>query len=509
MKNCIIVLDFGSQYSQLIARRIRDIGVYSEVMNYNISIDKLKNAKGIVLSGGPSNVYLKNTPTISKEIFNLNIPILGICYGMQLITQLFNGKVEKANKQEFGKAKLFIDNQNHPLFKNISSEKLVWMSHGDHIKTIPNTFYQLGHSENSIAIIGNDNKKIYGVQFHPEVTHSEIGKDFLKNFLFEICKLKKEWTMNNFIQNKIQEIKTIVNDKKVVLGLSGGVDSSVSALLIQKAIGNNLICVFVDTGLLRLNEAKELNEIFKKHFKLNIININAEEKFLKKLKNITDPEVKRKIIGNEFIEVFGDVIKKTNNVGFLAQGTIYPDIIESKSIKGPSHVIKSHHNVGGLPKNMKFKLLEPLKSLFKDEVRKLGLKLGLDEKIINRHPFPGPGLGIRIIGQITKEKADLLRKVDNIFINELYKNNLYNKVSQAFATILPVKTVGVMGDQRSYDYLVALRSVNTVDFMTAAITKFNFDFLEDVSRRIVNEVKGVNRVVYDITSKPSATIEWE
>ncbi len=509
MKNGIIVLDFGSQYTQLIARRIRDLGVYSEVLPYNIDLNKIKNAKGIILSGGPASVYLQDAPTIDKELFALNIPVLGICYGMQLISHLFGGKVSKANKQEFGKANFVIDEPSNLLFSKISNNKLVWMSHSDHIETMPTDFKQIAHSENSISAIEHKFKQIIGVQFHPEVTHSEIGVQFLKNFIFKICKAKVNWNLDNFIDETITQIQEIVKDQKVILGLSGGVDSTVAAILIQKAIKDQLTCVFVDTGLLRLNEANQIMSLFGEHFKLNIIKIDAKKQFLQKLAKISEPEQKRKIIGTEFINVFSQSAKKIKNVKFLAQGTIYPDIIESQSIKGPSHVIKSHHNVGGLPKDLNFELLEPLKNLFKDEVRQLGLKLGIDQKFIFRHPFPGPGLGIRVIGEVTQEKVNILQLVDNIFIEELYANNLYDKVSQAFATILPVKTVGVMGDQRSYAYVVALRSVNTIDFMTASITHFDYKFLEQVSRRIVNEVENVNRVVYDITSKPASTIEWE
>ncbi len=509
MKASILVLDFGSQYTQLIARRIRDMGVYTEVLPYYEKIINSKEIKGIILSGGPASVYEKNAPMVKKELFDLNIPILGICYGMQLISYLHNGEVKKASKQEFGKAKLMIDEKNNLLFKNIENNKLVWMSHADHIKKMPVNFIKIAHSENSISAIYNSDKNIYGVQFHPEVTHTEIGNKLLNNFVFEICKCIKNWSIKNFIEETIKEIKNIVKDEKVILGLSGGVDSSISALLIQKAIKDNLTCIFVDTGLLRLNEGNQVINDFGKYFNLNIKRINAEKQFLSKLKNIEEPEKKRKIIGQEFINIFNKEAKKIKNISFLAQGTIYPDVIESVSIKGPSKVIKSHHNVGGLPKKLNFKLLEPLRKLFKDEVRKVGLELGIKEKFIFRHPFPGPGLGIRIIGKITKEKADILREVDNIFIDELYKNKLYNKVSQAFATILPCKTVGVMGDIRTYDYLVAIRSVNTNDFMTASITRFDFNFLENVATRIVNEVKGVNRIVYDITSKPPGTIEWE
>lgn len=512
MNTQIIILDYGSQYTQLLARRIRELNVFTEVVPFNTSANELKqynNLKGIILSGGPSSVYAQDAYTIDKKIFNLNLPILGICYGMQLITEIFGGKIELANTQEFGKAILYLDNKENKLFDNIENNSQIWMSHADHLTKLPKDFIQLAHSDSSIAAIGNLTKDIYGIQFHAEVTQSLYGIKIIENFLFKITKCNKDWTMQEFIKEKIQEIKTIVGNEQVILGLSGGVDSSVAAVLLSKAIGKQLTAIFVDTGLLRKNEAEKVMELYGKEFDINIKLINASKQFYHALKGIEDPEEKRKIIGHNFIEVFNKEAKALDNVKFLAQGTIYPDVIESSSKDHSSKTIKSHHNVGGLPEDLKFNLIEPLKTLFKDEVRKVGQELGIPEVIINRHPFPGPGLGIRVIGEVTKEKCDILREADDIFINKLIKANLYDKTSQAFVTLLPVKTVGVMGDNRTYDYLVALRSVNTIDFMTATITHLSWEFLEEVVNEIINKVNKVNRVVYDITSKPPGTIEWE
>jgi len=511
-KESIIILDFGSQYNQLIARRIREKKVYAEIVPFNITVEdiKKKNPKGIILSGGPASVYGDNAPTISKEIYELGIPILGICYGMQLITHQFGGEVLKASKKEFGKAELLLDKAELEIFANIPKESQIWMSHGDHVTALPKGFKVFGHTINApVAVIGNEEKKIYAVQFHPEVTHTIYGGQLLENFIFRIAKVEPNWSMQNFIENEIERIKEKVGDKKVILGLSGGVDSSVAAVLIHKAIGDQLSCIFVDTGLMRKNESEKIMETYGKHFNINIKMVNAEEKFLTNLKGISDPEQKRKAIGKDFIEVFDEESKRIENVTFLAQGTIYPDVIESQSVKGPSATIKSHHNVGGLPEDMKLELLEPLRELFKDEVRKVGRELGIDSAMIDRHPFPGPGLGIRILGEVSKEKADILREADAIFIEELRKNELYNKVSQAFVVLLPVKSVGVMGDERTYEYTAVVRSADTVDFMTATWSRLPFDVLETVSSRIINEVKGINRVAYDISSKPPATIEWE
>ena len=512
MKNSsIVILDFGSQYNQLIARRVREMGVYAEVVPFHEDIDKIleRKPKGIILSGGPASVYAKGAPTLDKRIFDANIPILGLCYGMQLITHLHGGEVARADKQEFGKASLKLDKKDSLIFKNIPDNTIVWMSHADHVNKMAEGFEIIAHTDSSIAAIENRDKKIYAFQYHPEVTHSEHGFEMLKNFVFEIVGAEKNWSMGNYIETTVKEIKEKVGDKKVILGLSGGVDSSVAAMLINKAIGKQLTCIFVDTGLLRKNEAKHVMDIYAQNFDMNIKCINAEERFLSKLKGVEDPEEKRKIIGKEFVEVFNEEAIKLKDAEFLAQGTIYPDVIESVSVKGPSVTIKSHHNVGGLPEDLNFKLLEPLRELFKDEVRKVGRELGIPDYMVDRHPFPGPGLGIRILGEVTKEKADILREADDIFIEELRKEGLYSKVSQAFVVLLPVKSVGVMGDERTYEYTAVLRSANTIDFMTATWSHLPYEFLEKVSNRILNEVKGINRLTYDISSKPPATIEWE
>ena len=512
MKNgSIVILDFGSQYNQLIARRVREMGVYAEVVPFHEDIDKIleRKPKGIILSGGPASVYAKGAPTLDKRIFDANIPILGLCYGMQLITHLHGGEVERADKQEFGKASLKLDKKDSLIFKNIPDNTIVWMSHADHVNKMAEGFEIIAHTDSSIAAIENRDKKIYAFQYHPEVTHSEHGFEMLKNFVFEIAGAKKNWSMENYIETTVKEIKEKVGNKKVILGLSGGVDSSVAAMLINKAIGKQLTCIFVDTGLLRKNESKHVMDIYAQNFDMDIKCINAEERFLSKLKGVEDPEEKRKIIGKEFIEVFNEEASKLKDAEFLAQGTIYPDVIESVSVKGPSVTIKSHHNVGGLPEDLNFKLLEPLRELFKDEVRKVGRELGIPDYMVDRHPFPGPGLGIRILGEVTKEKADILREADDIFIEELRKEGLYSKVSQAFVVLLPVKSVGVMGDERTYEYTAVLRSANTIDFMTATWSRLPYEFLEKVSNRILNEVKGINRLTYDISSKPPATIEWE
>ncbi|WP_064591029.1 glutamine-hydrolyzing GMP synthase [Streptobacillus moniliformis] len=506
----IIVIDFGSQYSQIIARRIREMEVYCEMVR-EFDFNNLEDVIGIIFSGGPSSVYLENSPTIDKKIFDLGIPILGICYGLQLITHLNGGKVEAAQEREFGRALLQVMEKENPLFIDVPKEVNIWMSHNDHITEIAKGFRVIAKTDSSIAAIANNNN-VYGLQFHPEVSHSEFGKKMIENFIFNICKAEKNFIITNFIEEKIKQIKETVGDKKVMLGLSGGVDSSVAAVLINKAIGDNLICVFVDTGLLRYDEANRVYDYYKSNFNLNIVKVDAGDRFLSKLKGVDEPEAKRKIIGKEFVEVFNEEaakLKGGKDVEFLAQGTIYPDVIESQAVEGVSHTIKSHHNVGGLPEEMTFKLLEPLRELFKDEVRQVGKEMGMPESIVNRHPFPGPGLGIRVIGEVTKEKVNILQEADEIFINELMKDNLYHKVSQAFVTLLPVKTVGVMGDVRTYEYVAAIRSVNTIDFMTATWSKLPYEFLEKVSNMIVNKVSGINRVVYDISSKPASTIEWE
>ncbi len=539
----ILIIDFGSQVTQLIARRIREFNVFCEVHNPEISIEKIKEIQpnGIILSGGPDSVYEENAPKIDKEIFSLNIPILGICYGQQLICHLLGGKVGQANEREFGKALLeIVDDQtflkdiyktrpeNHtsvvlwdPQQKDESFEEWevrtkkfklsqVWMSHGDKVEKIPNGFKVIAKTPSApFAAIADESRKIYGVQFHPEVVHSLDGKKMLENFTINICQAQQNWTMNSFKDEEIAKIQEIVGDKNVICGLSGGVDSSVVAALISKAIGKQLTCIFVDHGLLRLNEDKEVCETFAK-FDMNFICVDARKIFLSKLKNISDPEAKRKIIGATFIEIFDDEASKIKDAEFLAQGTLYPDVIESSHPnQGKSQTIKSHHNVGGLPKNMKLKLLEPVRMLFKDEVRKVGKTLNLPDEIINRHPFPGPGLAIRIIGEISQEKIEILQKADAIFIRALKENKLYDKIWQAFCVLLPVKTVGVMGDGRTYENVLALRAVTSVDGMTAEIYPFEASFLADISTKIINEVQGINRVVYDFTSKPPGTIEWE
>ena len=514
-KEKILVIDFGSQVTKLIARRIRDLGFFCEVYtikNFN-NIDDFTLIKGIILSGGPSTVTKRNFPKISKKIFLKKIPILGICYGLQLLTKILGGKVNSINyKREFGRA-ILIEKKKSKLTKNffIKNKSVVWMSHQDSVQRLPNGFNKIASTQNStFTIIQNDKKKIYGIQFHPEVSHTKNGNILLKNFLFSICKVKKNWKIGNEKEKIILSIKKQVRKKKVICALSGGVDSSVVALLINKAIKNNLKCIMVDTGLMRKNEFKYTYDIFKKKYNLNVKIINASKLFYKKLKNIYDPEKKRKIIGSLFIKIFEKESKKFKDVEFLAQGTLYPDIIESRSSTGSkSSKIKSHHNVGGLPKKMKLKLVEPLKELFKDEVRKLGSSIGLTKDISNKHPFPGPGLAIRIVGSITEEKIKILQEADDIFIKELVKDKLYGKIWQAYAALLPIKTVGVMGDSRTYEYTCLIRAVTSEDGMTADYYNFSHNFLDKISNKIINGVNGINRVVYDITSKPPSTIELE
>ena len=509
MQKGIIILDFGSQYNQLIARRIREHGVYSEVIPFNTPVEEIvaKNPSGIILSGGPSSVNAENAHLVEKSLLEKNIPILGICYGMQLITHLLGGTVKKGIKGEYGKAQLEIQKSND-LLSGVSRNSTVWMSHFDEVESLPEGFNTNGMTD-VISAISNESKHIYCVQFHPEVSHTEEGAKMLENFIFKICDAPKSWKLTNYIDETIADIKAKVGQQKVILGLSGGVDSSVAAVLIHRAIGDQLQCIFVDTGLLRKDEGNKVMENYGEHFNLKIKMIDASERFLSKLKDISDPEEKRKIIGNEFVAVFDEESHKIEGAKFLAQGTIYPDVIESQSVKGPSAVIKSHHNVGGLPEEMDFELLEPLRELFKDEVRKVGVELGIPAHLVNRHPFPGPGLGIRILGTVDEDKVRILQEADDIFIEELYKNDLYEKVSQAFVVLLPVKSVGVMGDERTYEYTAVVRSANTTDFMTATWSRLPYEFLDTVSSRIINEVRGINRVAYDISSKPPATIEWE
>ncbi|MGO1580100.1 MAG: glutamine-hydrolyzing GMP synthase [Peptoniphilaceae bacterium] len=504
----ILVVDFGGQYNQLIARRVRDINVYCEVVPYNKALSAVKEKKpsGIIFTGGPNSVYLENAPKIEKEIFELDTPILGLCYGMQIMAQTLDGEVKASDQREFGKTELLIEESK--IFKDIKNKSTVWMSHVDKVVKMPEGFSKIASTNNcEIAAMENEEKKLYAMQYHPEVNHSEYGKEMLANFVFEVCKEKPEWTMKNYAKTAIEDIKEKVGDGKVLLALSGGVDSSVAAALISKAVGKNLTCIFVDHGLMRKDEGDEVENAFKDSG-MNFIRVDAEERFLNRLKGVTDPEEKRKAIGEEFIRVFEEEGKKIKSVDFLAQGTIYPDIIESGL--GDAAVIKSHHNVGGLPEVVDFKdLVEPLKMLFKDEVRDLGRELGLADYLVDRQPFPGPGLGIRVIGEINKEKLDVLREADYIFREELVKAGLTKEINQYFAVLTNNRTVGVMGDFRTYDYTLALRAVKTTDFMTADWARIPYEVLDKVSVRIVNEVEHINRIVYDITSKPPATIEWE
>ena len=516
----ILILDFGSQYTQLIARRVREIGVYCELVPFDVSDEYVRefNPQGIILSGGPESVSGEGTPRAPELVFELDIPVLGICYGMQTMAYQFGGKVGGSDKREFGYAEVFINTPNALLdgiedrFNTEGKALLdVWMSHGDKVLEVPESFEVIASSDNApIAAMAHKEKPFYGIQFHAEVTHTKQGGRMLERFVTEICGCERLWTAENIIDDAIEQIKEQVGDDEVVLGLSGGVDSSVTAMLLHRAIGDKLTCVFVDNGLLRLNEADQVMAMFGDNFGLNIIRIDAEDRFLSELKGVDEPEAKRKIIGKVFVDIFDEESKKLTNAKWLAQGTIYPDVIESAGAKtGKAHVIKSHHNVGGLPETMELKLVEPLRELFKDEVRKIGLELGLPYDMLYRHPFPGPGLGVRILGEVKKEYADLLRRADAIFIEELYKHDLYHETSQSFTVFLPVRSVGVMGDGRKYDYVVALRAVETIDFMTARWAHLPYEFLELVSGRIINEVDGISRVTYDISSKPPATIEWE
>lgn len=516
----VLILDFGSQYTQLIARRVREIGVYCELVPFDISEDYIKefSPKGVILSGGPESVMGDDTPRAPELVFELGVPVLGICYGMQTMAHQFGGKVGSSDKREFGYAEVSANGKND-LFDGIEDRFNtegkpildVWMSHGDKVLEVSEDFNIIASSENApIAAIGHKTKPFYGVQFHAEVTHTKQGGRLLERFVADICGCEKLWTSANIIEDAIVKIKQDVGDDEVVLGLSGGVDSSVTAMLLHRAIGDKLTCVFVDNGLLRLDEGDQVMAMFAENFGLNIIRVDAEDRFLGELKGVAEPEAKRKIIGKVFVDIFDEESKKLVNAKWLAQGTIYPDVIESAGAKsGKAHVIKSHHNVGGLPEDMELKLVEPLRELFKDEVRKIGLELGLAYDMLYRHPFPGPGLGVRILGEVKKEYADLLRKADAIYIEELYKHDLYHKTSQSFTVFLPVRSVGVMGDGRRYDYVVALRAVETIDFMTARWAHLPYEFLEVVSGRIINEVDGISRVTYDISSKPPATIEWE
>lgn len=507
----VLILDFGSQYTQLIARRIRELNVYSEIHPFNYSLEEIRQFKpqAIVLSGGPSSVLASGAPRIDKGIFEMGIPILGICYGLQLMAHLLGGHVLPSEKREYGRANLKVK-QAGTLLQGIPASSVVWMSHGDRVESLPEGFEILGESENTpFCAIADEAKKIYGVQFHPEVVHTSAGKSILQNFLFEICGLRADWNMASFLDEEKARIRKQVGESTVICGLSGGVDSTVAAVLIHEAIGDQLECIFINNGLLRLNEAEQVQKNFRDHFKIKLHYVDATSRFLEKLKDVEDPEDKRKIIGREFIAVFEEAAKDISGAKFLAQGTLYPDVIESVSFKGPSATIKSHHNVGGLPEKMGLELVEPLRELFKDEVRELGQQMGIAKSLTHRQPFPGPGLAVRILGTITQERLEMLRQADHIFVNAIKAHDFYYKVWQSFCVLLPVKTVGVMGDERTYENVLALRAVESQDGMTADWVDLPRDLLAEVSNRIINEVKGINRVVYDISSKPPATIEWE
>ncbi|WP_103663809.1 glutamine-hydrolyzing GMP synthase [Gracilimonas amylolytica] len=508
----ILILDYGSQFTQLIARRLRELNIYCEIHPFNVDLDTVREPHpgGIILSGGPKSVNDKDAPALQTEILSWDVPILGICYGLQLLAHTeIPGSVEKAEKREYGRANLLIDNQ-EDLLKDIPNESVVWMSHGDHIHELPEPYEIIGHTSNAkVAAVRHKEDHVYGVQFHPEVAHTDHGKQLLQNFAYNICDLKGDWTSESFIDEQIKSIREKVGDNKVLCGLSGGVDSTVVATLIHKAIGDQLECVFVDNGLLRKNEFESVMHLYTRDLHLPVRGVDASELFLSRLEGVSDPEEKRKIIGNTFIDVFDKEIGNDSDFKYLAQGTLYPDVIESVSFKGPSATIKSHHNVGGLPEKMKLDLIEPVRELFKDEVRNVGRALGIPDHFIERHPFPGPGLGIRVLGDLSKERLSLLREADYIFVEELKKQDLYHEVWQALAVLLPVQSVGVMGDERTYEFTCALRAVTSLDGMTADWAHLPYEFLAHVSNRIINEIKGINRVVYDISSKPPATIEWE
>jgi GMP synthase (glutamine-hydrolysing) len=513
MNEQIVILDFGSQYTQVIARRIRECNVYSTILRYDTPAKIIAALKpsGLILSGGPASVYAHEAPLPDKGIFKLGIPVLGICYGVQILAHFLGGKVEPGQKREFGKGTLTVRDKSCPLFKDLPETLQVWNSHGDKLTRLPKGFVSVATTENSdYAAIENRATNFFGLQFHPEVVHTPRGREIYRNFVHDVCGCGTDWTMHNYLEKAVEEIRAQVGPEKVILGLSGGVDSSVAAALIHKAIGEQLTCIFVNNGLLRAREAEIVQEVFDRHFQVQLHYEDASKLFLSRLKGVTDPERKRKIIGKTFIEVFQAVTNRAGKARFLAQGTLYPDVIESVPIAGnPAAMIKSHHNVGGLPKSMKFKLVEPLKSLFKDEVRQLGLELGLPKEIIHRQPFPGPGLAVRVLGEVTAGRLEILRNADTIVVEEMKQSGWYYKVWQSFAVLLPVRSVGVMGDERTYDYTIALRVVESQDGMTADWVKLPYELLEKMSSRIINEVKGVNRVVLDVTSKPPGTIEWE
>ncbi|WP_462406102.1 glutamine-hydrolyzing GMP synthase [Gracilibacillus sp. Marseille-QA3620] len=509
IQEMVVVLDFGSQYNQLITRRIREFGVYSELHPHTITVDEIKklNPKGIIFSGGPNSVYDKTALSCDERIFDLGIPVMGICYGMQLMTQHFGGKVERASKREYGKSDIHVNHES-VLFKGLPEDQTVWMSHGDHVVTAPEGFaVDATNPSCPIAAMSDDSRQLYAVQFHPEVRHSEYGNDLLKNFVFGACGCKGDWSMANFIEMEMEKIRQTVGDKQVLCALSGGVDSSVVAVLIHKAIGDQLTCIFVDHGLLRKGEAEGVMKTFSEGFNMNVIKVDAKERFMSKLAGVSDPEQKRKIIGNEFIYVFDDEATKLEGIDYLAQGTLYTDIIESGT--ATAQTIKSHHNVGGLPEDMQFQLIEPLNTLFKDEVRALGTEMGIPDEIVWRQPFPGPGLGIRVLGEVTEEKLEIVRESDAILREEIRLAGLDRDIWQYFTVLPDIRSVGVMGDARTYDYTIGIRAVTSIDGMTSDWARIPWDVLEKISTRIVNEVDHINRVVYDITSKPPATIEWE
>ncbi|GFZ32507.1 GMP synthase [glutamine-hydrolyzing] [Clostridium zeae] len=508
-KEIVLVVDFGGQYNQLIARRVRECGVYCEIIPFTYGVEKIKakNPSAVIFTGGPNSVYGEDSPSIDSEIFNLNIPVLGICYGDQLMAHILGGKVDTAPVREYGKTNVNLDSTSK-LFKGIESAETCWMSHTDYIAKAPKGFKITGHTDVCpIAAMENEEKKLYGVQFHPEVEHTPFGKKMLENFLYDICGLSKTWSMASFAEEKIKEIKEIVGDKKLICALSGGVDSSVAAVMVHKAVGKQLTCIFVDHGLLRKDEGDQVEKIFSEQFDMNLIRVNAQERFLSKLAGQADPETKRKIIGEEFIRVFEEEANKIGDAKFLVQGTIYPDVVESGT--GTSAVIKSHHNVGGLPEDIDFQLIEPLRELFKDEVRAVGEELGIPHNLVWRQPFPGPGLAIRVLGEVTEEKLHIVREADAIYREEIALNGLEGKIWQYFAVLPDIRSVGVMGDERTYCHTIALRAVTSSDGMTSNWAHIPYEVLDKISRRIVNEVQGVNRIVYDITSKPPATIEWE